>query len=54
MPIYAYVCTACKKKFEKIEPITTHDPKRVTCPKCQSRKVERVWESVNVHTSKKS
>jgi putative FmdB family regulatory protein len=54
MPIYAFVCRGCKKKFEVLEPITEYNRKTVVCPKCKSKKVERVWGEVNVVTSKKS
>jgi putative FmdB family regulatory protein len=54
MPLYDYVCRECKKKFQIVEPIGRHDPKRVSCPKCRSKKVDRLWTGVNVHTSKKS
>ena len=54
MPIYEYVCLDCKKGFSKVESISAHDPKKVTCPKCKKKKVERRWTSVSVTTSKKS
>ena len=54
MSTYAFVCKACKKKFEVAQSIEEYDPKTVTCPKCNSKKVERIWEAVNVVTSRKS
>ena len=54
MPIYEYVCLGCKKKFSETKPVSDHDPKAVKCPKCNSRKVERRWSTVNVGTSRKS
>ena len=54
MPIYEYVCLACKKKFSETKPVSSHDPKKVKCPKCTSKKVERRWSPVNVTTSRKS
>jgi putative FmdB family regulatory protein len=54
MPIYEYVCLGCKKQFSKVELISAHDPKKVTCPKCKSRSVERRWSTVSVTTSRKS
>jgi putative FmdB family regulatory protein len=54
MSIYSFVCKACKKKFEVAQSIKEYDPKTVTCPKCNSKKVERIWKAVNVVTSRKS
>lgn len=54
MPVYEFVCRACKKKFTVTQPITEYDPKKVACPKCKSRKVDRRWSVVFVKTSKKS
>jgi putative FmdB family regulatory protein len=54
MPIYEYVCLNCKKKFSETKPISAYDPKRVKCPKCKSRSVERRWSTVSVTTSRKS
>ena len=54
MPIYEYVCLDCKKKFSEVKPLSEYDPKKTTCPKCNSKKVERRWSSVYVETSSKS
>jgi putative FmdB family regulatory protein len=54
MPLYEYVCVACKKKFSEMKPLSEYDPKAVRCPKCKSRKVERRWSSINVTTASKS
>ena len=54
MPIYEYVCVACKKTFSETKPVSAYDPKAARCPKCKSRKVERRWSRVNVETSSKS
>jgi len=54
MPSYEYACKACKKTFSLILSITDHDKKRVTCPKCKSRKVEQQFGSFFTVTSKKS
>jgi putative FmdB family regulatory protein len=54
MPIYEYVCSACKKKFSETKRVSEYDPKTVRCPKCKSRRVERRWSSVNIDTSSKS
>jgi putative FmdB family regulatory protein len=54
MSLYEYVCRECRKKFQKVVPITEYKANAGTCPKCKSRNVERVWSAVNVVTSKKS
>jgi len=54
MPVYAYSCLDCKRKFNEVKPVSAYDPKKVRCPKCGSKNVERVWTSVFVGTSKKS
>ena len=54
MPVYEYVCGDCKKVFEVVRSITKSAPKTMTCPRCQSKRVERRWSSVFVETSRKS
>ena len=54
MPIYEYSCLECKMKFSEVKPISAYNPKKVRCPKCGSKNVERRWTSVFVDTSKKS
>ena len=54
MPVYEFICRECRKKFEVIQGVASYDPKKVRCPKCNSRKVERRWTSVFAVTSKKS
>ena len=46
MPVYEYACLDCKKKFSETKPVAAYDPKRIRCPKCNSKKVERRWSSV--------
>ena len=54
MPVYEFACRACKKKFTVVKPIAGYDPKKVVCPKCKSKNVDRQWSGVFVKTSKKS
>jgi putative FmdB family regulatory protein len=43
MPLYEYVCSQCKTRFELIRPISC-SREAVTCPHCQA-KAERVPSS---------
>jgi putative FmdB family regulatory protein len=54
MPVYEYVCNNCKKRFRETKPVSEYDPKKARCPKCRSRRVERLFSTVHVATSKKS
>ena len=54
MPLYDFRCRECKKRFEVARSIDQYDAKKIRCPKCGSRKVERQWSNVYVETSKKS
>jgi len=54
MPVYEYVCNACKKKFSETKSVSEYNPKAARCPKCKSRRVERILSGVQVETSKKS
>jgi len=54
MSVYEYVCRDCKKKFQEVLPITEYGARKVVCPACKSKRVERIWGSVHVVTSRKS
>jgi len=54
MPAYDYLCKKCGKRFTTVHSMTEHDKARVACPKCNSRKVERVLAAFFAKTSKKS
>jgi len=54
MPNYEYACKACNKTFTLTLTIAEHDKKRITCPKCKSKKVEQQFGSFFAVTSKKS
>ena len=54
MPVYEYVCLNCTRRFSERKPISEHDPKKVKCPKCKSKRVDRRWTTLQVTTSKKS
>jgi putative FmdB family regulatory protein len=54
MPTYDFACRKCGHEFQKIQKISEHGTKKLRCPKCKSQKVEQVFTSVFVKTSKKS
>ena len=54
MPTYDYSCLNCGKKFAMVHSIKDHVNKAKSCPKCKSRKVERIISNVLIKTSKKS
>lgn len=54
MPVYEYICLACRKKFQIVQSIKEYGKKKAKCPKCKSAKVERRWSSIYAVTSKKS
>lgn len=54
MPIYEYTCKECRKSFSTAISIDEHDHKKVTCPKCGSKKVEQQYSPFYAVTSHKS
>ena len=57
MPIYEFICLNCKRRrkpFEVIQSASSYNPKKVKCPKCGSKRVERHWSTVFTVTSRKS
>lgn len=53
MPSYDYKCENCNKKFTITCTISEHEKKRVSCPKCSSRKVKQQVSSFFAVTSHK-
>lgn len=53
MPVYEFICLDCKKQFEVLKQVQKYDPKKIECPRCHGRKVERHWSAVFVETSRK-
>lgn len=53
MPIYEYECTRCGEKFEEF--CRLNDDKKtgaeITCPKCGSNLVERVYSTFGMGSS---
>ncbi len=54
MAIYEYHCRACSHDFSRIESVSQHGRARVTCPKCHSPEVERVFAAFYPKTVRKS
>ncbi len=54
MPIYDYKCESCGKEFSRTETMVEHTVKPVSCPKCDSDKVERVFSEFFAKTTRKS
>jgi putative FmdB family regulatory protein len=54
MPTYEYRCGKCGERFSRVESISQHGRKRLTCPKCKSVKVTQVFSSFYAKTAKKS
>ena len=54
MPTYDYACKKCGHRFERVEKISEHGAKKVKCPECTSTRVEQVFSSYFVKTSRKS
>jgi putative FmdB family regulatory protein len=54
VPIYEFNCKECGHHFDLIESVSDHEQHKERCPKCNSKKLERVYSTVSVHTSKKS
>jgi putative FmdB family regulatory protein len=57
MPQYDFLCSACKKKFERFSIFLTlseYEKGKITCPECGSTKVEQQWAAFYAITGKKS
>ena len=54
MPTYDYRCEKCGKRFSRIEAISAHGRRKVTCPKCKSATVSQVFAPFYAKTVKKS
>jgi len=54
MPLYEFRCLDCKKTFTLPLTLSEFEKRKYKCPRCQSKKLEEQFTSVNVVTSKKS
>ncbi len=54
MPTYDYQFEICGKEFYCTETMVEHTAKPVSCPKCDSDKVQRVFSEFFAKTIRKS
>jgi putative FmdB family regulatory protein len=54
MPMYEFICKECKKVFKVALSLAEYQKGRVSCPKCQSKRVEQRMAAFFAVTSKKS
>ncbi len=54
MPLYEYVCRKCGKKFAEVLSVDEHESKKVECPACGSRDLDKVIEPFYARTSSKT
>jgi putative FmdB family regulatory protein len=48
MPIYDFRCSECKHRFEAFLTYAEYDHHRTACPRCGSKRLERVIRKVRV------
>jgi putative FmdB family regulatory protein len=54
MPTYEFVCEQCRKRFSLVIKISDYEKKKLSCPKCKSKKVRQQLSSFQTITAKKS
>ncbi len=54
MPKYEYKCASCGNQFSRVESLSEHAERPVTCPECSSTEVERVFSEFFAKTIRKS
>lgn len=54
MPSYEFRCQKCGKKATFVISYSDYEKKKYKCPKCGSKRLERLVSTVQVVTSKKS
>ncbi len=50
MPIYEYECLKCKNKFSELI-LEKEEEKKLRCPKCSAKKLEKLFSTFSVKTS---
>jgi putative FmdB family regulatory protein len=54
MPTYEYQCMKCDEVFTVVLSLAEHEKKKVSCPKCKSKKVKQQISHFMTKTSRKS
>ncbi len=55
MPVYEYICVECKNRFTLQMTISEYEKKKtISCPKCKSEDLKRIYSAFTAVTSKKS
>ena len=54
MPTYEFVCEKCKKSFSLVMKLADYEKKKISCPKCKSKRVKQTITAFQTITSKKS
>ncbi len=54
MPLYDYRCESCGKEFTAALTLAEHEQKAVTCPGCDSKKVEQLISTFVAQTASKT
>ena len=54
MALYEYVSRKCQKKFAEVLSVEEHATKRIECPSCKSREVDKVIEPFFGRTTSKT
>ena len=54
MITYEYRCQACGEEFSRMERMSAHADAAPHCPKCKSDRVQQIFRSIAVKTSRKS
>ena len=54
MALYPYHCPKCGADFDVAMPASEVGKKKVACPHCKGKKVERVYTAFFAKTSRKS
>jgi putative FmdB family regulatory protein len=54
MPLYSFRCRECDREFTLVLSLDEHARRAGRCPRCGSKDIEQVIESVEVITGRKS
>jgi putative FmdB family regulatory protein len=54
MPMYAFICEKCNKRFTLTMSLAEYEKRRFKCPKCKCNEVSQQISTFQTITSKKS